>query len=185
MHSTVHCYNFAEVLDYMNFIDSSKKIQLTTSCPTNNALEFLDLTLFSDAISKQILVDVFSKSMNSFTYVMLSIYFCRRNIEMVPESVACDTDRKFKIRSNEYQKCLIARGYNLHKVSKQFSDVAKISREIARQPRIKMDFKVTSFLTEYNPLLPNLKKLIRNRLPLLCSDPKMIIIIIIIIINLF
>ena len=58
-------------------------------------------------------------------------------------------------------------------MSKQFSDVAKISREIARKARVKMDFKVASFLTDFNPLLPGLNKLIRNRLPLLYSDPKM------------
>ena len=58
-------------------------------------------------------------------------------------------------------------------MSKQFSDVAKISRETALQPRFKMDLKVTSFLTEFNPLLPDLNKLLRNRLPLLYSDPKM------------
>ena len=56
---------------------------------------------------------------------------------------------------------------------KQFSDVAKIFREIARKARVKMDFKVTSFLTDSNPLLPDLNKLIRTRLPLLYSDPKM------------
>ena len=80
---------------------------------------------------------------------------------------------KFKITSNEYQQYLIARGYKPHKVSKQFSDVAKISRGIAQQPRVKMDFNVSSFLTEFNPLLLDLNKLIRNRLPLLNSDPKM------------
>ena len=57
-------------------------------------------------------------------------------------------------------------------MSKQFSDVANISRETARQPKVKMDFKVTSFLTEFNPLLPDLNKLIRNRFPLLYRDPK-------------
>ena len=35
-----------------------------------------------------------------------------------------------------------------------------------------MNFKVTSFLTGFNPLLPALNKLIGNRLPLLPSDPK-------------
>ena len=69
---------------------------------------------------------------------------------------------------------MIARGYKPHKVSKQVSDVTKISRETARQPsRVKMDFKVTLFLTEFIPLLLDLNKLIRNRLPLLYSDPKM------------
>ena len=36
-----------------------------------------------------------------------------------------------------------------------------------------MGLKVTSFLTEFNPLLPDLNKLKKNRLPLLYSDPKM------------
>ena len=58
-------------------------------------------------------------------------------------------------------------------MSKQFSDVAKISRKTARQHRVKMNFKVTSFLTEFNPLLPDLNEFVRNRLPLLLSDPKM------------
>ena len=88
---------------------------------------------------------------------MSSTCFSRRNIEKVPEGVAlrlrriCDTNSMFKIRSNKYQQYLIARGYKPHKVSKHFSDVAKISRETARQDRVKMDFKVTSFFTEFNP----------------------------------
>ena len=76
---------------------------------------------------------------------MPSTCFPRRNIEKVPEDVGlrlrriCDTDSKFKVISNEYQQYLIARGYKPHKVTKQFSDVAKISSEIARQPCVKMD----------------------------------------------
>ena len=131
--------------NFMNFIDSSKTRQFTISCPTDNVLEFFDLTLSFDAASKQISVDVFIKPTNSFTYVMPSTCFPRRNIEKVPEDVGlrlrriCDTGSKFKVISDEYQQYLIARGYKPHKVTKQFSDVAKISREIARQPSVKMD----------------------------------------------
>ena len=67
----------------------------------------------------------------------------------------------------------MARGYKPYKVSKQFSDVAKISREMARKPMVKMDFQVTSILTEFNPLLPDINKIIRNKLPLLYSDLTM------------
>ena len=83
-------------------------------------------------------MDIFSKPTNSFTYVIPSTCFPKRNIEKVPQGLAlrkrriCDTDSKFKIRSNEYQEYLIAREYKPHKVSEQFSDVAKFSREIAR-----------------------------------------------------
>ena len=122
----------------MKSIHSSKNISFTISGPTDNALEFLDLTLSFDVLSKQILVDVFSKPTNSFTYVMPSTCFPTKNIKKVPGGVAlrlrriCYKDNKFKTGSNEYQQYLIARGYKPHKVSKQFSDVAKITRETTR-----------------------------------------------------
>ena len=146
--------------NFMNFIDSPKKIQFTISFRSFiDLLYFLEFQISHYPPSKQILVDVFSKPTNSFTYVMPSTYFSRRNIEKVPEAVTlqlrriCDTDSKFKIRSNEYQQYLISRT----KVTKQFFDVAEIYREIARQPSVKMDSRVTLFLTKFNPLLPYLK----------------------------
>ena len=90
--------------NFFNFMNSiSKKMQVTIFCPTDNVLRFLDLTLSFDATSKQALVDVFSKPTNSFTYVMRSTCFPRRNIEKAPEVVAlrlrpiCDTDRSSKL----------------------------------------------------------------------------------------
>ena len=41
----------------MSSIDSSTKMQFTKSCPTENVLEFLDLTLSFDVTSKQILIN--------------------------------------------------------------------------------------------------------------------------------
>ena len=75
---------------------------------------------------------------------MPSTCFPRRNIEKVTESAAlrlrrfCDTDSNFLIRSNDCLQDLIARGFKQHKVSKLFFDVAKISRETARQSMVKM-----------------------------------------------
>ena len=58
-------------------------------------------------------------------------------------------------------------------VFKEFLKKAKVSREKAQQPKVEMDFQVTSILTEFNPLLPDINKIIRNKLPLLCSDLTM------------
>ena len=58
-------------------------------------------------------------------------------------------------------------------MSKQFSGAAKISREALWEPRVKLDFQVISLSTEFNPSLPDLNELIRNRIVLLYSDPKM------------
>ena len=57
-------------------------------------------------------------------------------------------------------------------MSKQFSGAAKISREALWEPRVKLDFQVISLSTEFNPSLPDLNELIRNRIVLLYSDPK-------------
>ena len=99
------------------------------SCPTNSALEILDLILLFKVTSKQILVGAFSKPTNSFTYIMLAACLPQRNNKKAKEGVDLrlrqirDTDSQFKIRSNKYQQYLIARGYKPHKVSKQFFDV--------------------------------------------------------------
>ena len=58
-------------------------------------------------------------------------------------------------------------------VFKEFLKKAKVSREKAQQPKVEMDFQVTSILTEFNPLLPDINKIIRNKLPLLYSDLTM------------
>ena len=46
----------------------------------------------------------------------------------------------------------MARDYKPQMVKKQFSDVAKISREKTWQPKVKMNFKGISFLTEFTRL---------------------------------
>lgn len=51
-----------------------------------------------------------------------------------------NTDSKFEIRINEYQQYLIGRDYKSHKVSKRFSELAKLLKT-ARQIRVKIDFK--------------------------------------------
>ena len=57
-------------------------------------------------------------------------------------------------------------------MSKQFSDVAKISRKTLWEPSVKLDFQVISLSTEFNPSLPDLNQLMKNRIILLYSDPK-------------
>ena len=51
-------------------------------------LEFLDLQLKFNKVSKLISVDIFSKATNGFTYVLLSTCFPKPNIENIPKGVA-------------------------------------------------------------------------------------------------
>ena len=56
-----------KLFNFMNSIDSSKKLQFTISCTTDNVLDSLDLTLSYDVTSKQSLEDVSTKPINSYT----------------------------------------------------------------------------------------------------------------------
>ena len=167
-----------EFLVYLNGIDPTNKIKFTMSVADHSGLEFLDLKL-SLMVENIIRVDVFSKPTNSFTYVLPSTCYPKRNIENVPKGVAlrlrriCDTDEKFDIRSAEYQKYLIARDYRPSLVKKQFESVKNISRSTARQPKTMTASKSLGLVTQYNPILTNLSKTIGKYLPMLYSDPNM------------
>ena len=66
-----------------------------------DSLEFVDLKLMFDKEAKKISVDVFSKTTNSFTYVLPNTCFPKNNIENIPKGAAlrlrriCDSEKKF------------------------------------------------------------------------------------------
>ena len=93
--------------------------------------------------NRKIIVDVFSKPTNSFTYVMSSTWYPTNNISNVPREIAlrlkriCDSDEKFAVRSNEYKNYLIAREDKPKVAEKHFSESSKLSRAEARQTKPK------------------------------------------------
>ena len=146
-----------------------------------DVLEFLDLKFKFDTEHKRISVDIFAKATNSFTDVLPSTCFPKISIENVSKGVAlwlrriCDSDDKFEERSVQYQKYLVARDYKPSKVKKQFSDVRNISREEARRPKNNNNFSAPcNLITQYNPLLPNIKTIIKKHLPVLHSSHEML-----------
>ena len=148
------------------------------SIAKDSALEFLDLSLRINDQNK-ISVDVYAKPTNSFTYVLPSTCYPKKNINNVPKGIAlrlkriCDTDEKFDYRSLEYQNYLIAREYNPSLVKKQFSSVRNISRNDSRQVKRKNLKQNCNLITVYNPLLSNLQKVIKDNLNILYSDNDM------------
>ena len=164
----------------MSSIDRTKKIQFTMEV-AKDVLEFLDRKLKFDKEYKRILVDILAKATNGFRYVLLSTCFPKNNIENVPKGVAlrlrriCDSDNKFDERSVQYQKYLVPRDYKPSKVKKQFSDVRNISREEARRPKNNNNISAScNLITQYNPLLPNIKTIIKKHLPVLHSSDEML-----------
>ena len=164
----------------MNNIDKTKKIQFTMEI-TKDVFEFLDLKLKFDKEYKRISVDILVKATNGFRYVLASTCFPKNSIENVPKGVAlrlrriCDSDNKFEERSVQYQKHLVTRDHKPSKVKKQFSDIRNISREEARRPKNNNNFSAPcNLITQYNPLLPNIKTIIKKHLPVLQSSYEML-----------
>ena len=164
----------------MNKVDPTNKIQFTMEV-ASDILQFLDLKLKFDEESKQISVEVLAKDTDSF---LPSTCFPKNNIEIIRKGVAlsltriCNSDEKFGKHSAEYQNFLIARDNKHGKEKKrQFSDIKKLTRDEARNPKLhKTTFSPScNLITQYNPLLPNLKTIITNYLPILNSINKCLI----------
>ena len=87
----------------------------------------------------------------------------------------CDSDDNFEERSVRYQKHLVARYYKPSKVKKEFSDVRNISREKAKRRKNNNNFSAScNLITQYNPLLPYIKTIIKKHLPVLHSSHEML-----------
>ena len=83
----------------------------------------------------------------------------------------CNSDEKFTIRSNEYKNYLIAKDYKPKVVEQHFSEISKFSRTDPRQIKPKQQANDRGFFaTTYNPMLPNMRSLIKKHLPVLHSD---------------
>ena len=118
-----------------------------------------------------LLLYIFAKATNSFTYVVPSTCFPKTNIENISKGIkgialhlrrTYDSDSKFEKRSAEYQKYLIARDYKPRNEKMHFSDVRDISREEARRLKIKSNFSTTcNLITEYNAMLSDIKAILK------------------------
>ena len=95
-------------------------------------------------------MDVHSKPTNSFTYVLPTTalpttitYYPRKSINNILHGIAlrlrriCDSDEKFKHRSEEYKRYLIVRDYHPELVDKQFQKVEMTSRHNTRKTNTK------------------------------------------------
>ena len=111
---------------------------------------------------------------------MPSTCYPKKNINNVPRGIAlrlkriCDSDEKFAVRSTEYKNYLIARDYEPKVVEQHFNDISKLSRNEARKikPKSQANDQIL-FTTTYNPMLPNMRSLIKKHLPVLHSDTNL------------
>ena len=116
-------------------------------------------------------MDVHSKPINIFTYVLPTTCYPRKSINNIPHSIAlrlrriCDSDEKFKHRSEEYKNYLKERDYHPELVYRQFQKVEMTSRHNARKKNTKRkDVSKVKFITTFNPALSSIEGLARKHI---------------------
>ena len=76
----------------------------------------------------------------------------------------------FEKRSKEYQDYLINWSYNPRKVQQQFNKVTSIPRENLLTPKIREKHVLFPLVTDFNPRLPNISKIISSHTRLIYSS---------------
>ena len=165
-------------LDYLNGMDTTGKIKFTMEIASENGLEFLGLKW--KIAEGKIRVDVYAKPTNSFSSTLPNTCYPKNNICNMLKGIAlrlrriCDHDETFDKRSTEYQNYLIVREHKPSLVKQQFSEVRKKTKAGARQKQNgKEKVNDVKSINTCNPALPNINKIIKNNLAILCTDEKM------------
>ena len=118
--------------------------------------------------------------LNTNTYCTLQVILIARK-KSIPYSLAlrsrriCLKDDFFDTRSTELERYLTKRGYKNNFVKSQISRAKSIPRNDSlneNSPEIKKPDRVP-FITTYNPSLPNIHKVLRQKQPILHSTERL------------
>ena len=162
-----------EFTDYINDLYPTIKFELVYS---ESHLNVLDLTLhFCDGF---ISTDVYAKPTDSHLYLPFSSSHPSHCKRAVPFGVAlrikrnCSTNDFLQNRCKEYKRYLKSQNYPAELVDKQFDKALSISRSELLSKKAKPDKKVFPLVLDYNPILPDIQKVIKNHFHLLQSSPE-------------
>ena len=129
-------------------------------------LNVLDLTLHLQ--NEFIFADIYAKPTDSHLYLPFSSSppaHCKRAI---PYGVAlrirrnCSTDEFLNKRCVKYKGYLKSQGYSADLVDNQFDRVLRIERSELLKTNVKPDKKVFPLVHDYNPILPDIQKVIQK-----------------------
>ena len=138
----------------------------------------LDLTLHIQ--EGFIYTDIYAKPTDSHLYLPFSSSHpshCKRAIpygEALRIKRNCSTEESLVKRSEEYKGYLKRQNYNAVLVDAQFEKAFNIERSELLKKRIKPNKKVLPLVLDYNPLLPDIQKIIKKHAHLLRSSPELV-----------
>ena len=160
-----------EFTDYINSLYPTIKFTVVYS---DKVLNVLDLTLH--LVNGYIETDVYSKPTDSHLYLPPSSAHPSHCKNSIPYSVAlrlkrnCSTEEFLTKRVNEYKQYLFQQGYDKGIVNSQFHKVSMLSRDTlleskkVNNPHRSRKRKIVPFVTDFNPNLPNIRKIINNNI---------------------
>ena len=138
----------------------------------NDTICFLDLKI--SIVQNQLFTTVYSKPTDSHMNLHATSCHSKQSIVGIQKGVAlrlrriCSTLEEYNLKSKEYSSFLIERGHDSTKVKETFNSVRSMLRSDARKKVVHPnDNKRIIFSTKFNPLGPNVKKIVNDNLYLL------------------
>ena len=158
-----------DFLDFMNSLDDKLKFTLVVG---GESLTFLDLLL--RLINGRLETTVYSKPTDSHLYLHAMSCHKKASLEGIQKGVAlrlrriCSRDEDFEMKAKEYSAYLVGRGHDPKVVRKNFTEVGKIPRDVARRKKNQDSPKNRIiFSTQFVPHGPDIGKIIRKHQHLL------------------
>ena len=164
-----------EFTEYINSLYPTIKFELVYS---ESSLNMLDLTLHLQ--EGFIYTDIYAKPTDSHLYLPFSSSHPSHCKRAIPYGVAlrikrnCSTEESLVKRSEEYKGYLKRQNYKAVLVDAQFEKAFNIERSELLKKRIKPNKKVLPLVLDYNPLLPDIQKIIKKHAHLLRSSPELV-----------
>ena len=164
-----------EFTDYINSLYPTIKFELVYS---EHTLNDLDLTLHLK--NGFIITDIYAKPTDSHLYLPFSSSHPAHCKRAIPYGVAlrirrnCSTDEFLNKRCVEYKGYLKSQGYSAVLVDKQFDRALSIERSELLKKNAKPEKKVFQLVMDYNPILPDIQKIIQKHAHLLRSSPELL-----------
>ena len=161
---------------YLNSIHPTIKF---TSERSTTSIPFLDVKILLE--NGKIETDLYCKPTDKHQYLLHSSSHPCHTKKSIPYSLAlrlrriCSKDEFFDTRSSELERYLTKRGYKNNFVKSQISRAKSIPRNDTlkeNSPEIKKPDRVP-FITTYNPALPNIHKVLRQKQPILHSTERL------------
>ena len=160
-----------------------KNLQFTMSSPSLEGTEFLDTFIYNKGYKLH--TKVYSKPCDTHSFLVPTSCHATHIVENIPKGVAhrlfriCSEPENYEIAKADFTEFLKARGYNENLVCKAFGDIEKQDRRNLLN-LVPSGVEISShtpsrcypLVTDFNPALPNLAKIINQYKHILDLDPK-------------